>query len=85
MKKLHVHWTSKIPLRYKRNAIIGKLYRAKKIASNFDTEIKRIVNKYIAARIPVIDNFNNGNDDLIMHQWLLEKRKAFTISQVNIS
>ena len=32
MKKLALHWTSKIPVRYKRNAIIGELHRAKKIA-----------------------------------------------------
>ena len=37
--KLPVHWTSKIPVRYKRNAIIGELHRAQKIASNFDIEI----------------------------------------------
>ena len=49
MKKLPVHWTSKIPVRYKRNAVIGELHRAKKIASNFDIEIKRIVKKYTAA------------------------------------
>ena len=49
MKKLPVHWTSKIPVKYKRNAIIGELHRAKKITSNFDTEIKRIVTKYTAA------------------------------------
>ena len=46
MKKLPVHWTSKIPVRYKRNVIIGELHRAKKIASNFDIEIECIVNKY---------------------------------------
>ena len=52
MKKLPVHWTSKIPMRYKRNAIIGELHRTKKIASNFDIEIKRIITKYAAARFP---------------------------------
>ena len=36
MKKFHVHWTSKILVRYQHNAIIGQLFRAKKIASNFD-------------------------------------------------
>ena len=49
MKKLPIHWTSKIPVRYKRNAAIGALHRTKKIASNFDIEIKCIVNKYTAA------------------------------------
>ena len=45
MKKLPVHWTSKILVRYKRNAIIGGSHRAKKIASNFGMEIKRVVVK----------------------------------------
>ena len=35
-KKLPVHWTSEIPVRYKYNAIIGELHRAKKIATNFN-------------------------------------------------
>ena len=78
MKKLPVHWTSKIPARYKRNAIIRELHRAKKIGSNFDIEIKCIVKKYTAAGFPsrfvlsIIDN-------LIIPQWLFEERKAFTI------
>ena len=85
MKKLPVHWTSKIPVRYKRNAIIGELHRAKKIASNFDIEIKRIVTKYTAAGFPsrfvrsIIDNFDSGKDNLIIPQWLFEERKTFTI------
>ena len=85
MKKLPVHWTSKIPVRYKRNAIIGELHRAKKIASNFDIEIKRIVKKYTAAGFPsrfvlsIKDNFDSGKDNFIIPQWLFEGRKAFTI------
>ena len=39
-------------MRYKRNAIIGELHRTKKIASNFEIEIKRIITKYAAARFP---------------------------------
>ena len=40
--------------------------------SNFDMEIKRIVNKYTAARFPsrfvhsIIDNFDSGKDNLII-------------------
>ena len=79
MKKLPVHWTSKIPVRYKRNAIIGELHRAKKIASNFDIEIKRIVNKYTVAGFPtrfvssVVDNFDSGKDNLIIPQYRLSQ------------
>ena len=83
IKKLCVHATSKIPVRYKRDAIIGELKRAKKTVSIFDIEIKRIVNKYTAAGFPsrfvrsIKDNFDSGKDNLIMPQWLFEKRKAF--------
>ena len=30
-----VHWSSKVPFRYKKNAINGELHRAKKTSSNF--------------------------------------------------
>ena len=64
---------------------IGELHRAKKIASNFDIEIKQIVNKYTAAGFPsrfvlsIIDNFDSGKDNLIIRQWFFEERKAFII------
>ena len=85
MKKFLVHWTSKIPVRYKRNAIISELHRAKKIVSNFDTEIKRVVTKYTAAGFPsrfdhsIIYNFDSNKDNLIISQWFFDERKAFTI------
>ena len=85
MKKLRGNWTSKISVRYKCNAIIGKLHRAKKVASNFDMEIKLIASKYTAARFlirlvhSIIDNFDSGKDNLIIPQWLFDERKVFTI------
>ena len=85
LKKLPVHWTLKIPVRYKRNAITRELHRAKKTASHFDMEIKRIVNKYTVAGFPsrfvhsIIDNFFSGKDNLIIPQWLFDEREAFTI------
>ena len=33
--KVPMHWHSKAPVRYKRNAINGDLHRAKRISSNF--------------------------------------------------
>ena len=48
-KKLPVHWSSKVLYKYKRNAITGELHRAKRIASNFDDETKKIRNKYTDA------------------------------------
>ena len=65
--------------------LLGELHRAKKIASNFDIEIKSIVNKYTAARFPgrfahtIIYNFDSGKDNLIIPHWLFEEREAFTI------
>ena len=44
--KKAVPWISKIPKRYKRNTISGDLHRSRKIASNFDIEIKVIKAKY---------------------------------------
>ena len=37
-----VHWSSKVPFCYKKNAINGELHTAKKISSNFQSEIARI-------------------------------------------
>ena len=70
-------------MRDKRNVIIGELHRAKKVASNFDMEIKRIVNKYTTAAFPsrfvhsIIYNSDSVKDNL--SQWLFDERKAFTI------
>ena len=57
LHKFPVHWSSKIPIRYKRNALIGHLHTAKRIASNFDKEIPRIREKYRNAGFP--SNFVN--------------------------
>ena len=72
-------------VQYKRYAIIGELHRAKKIASNFDIEIKGTVNKYTATGFrsrfvrSIMYKFDGGKDNLIVTQWLFEERKAFTI------
>ena len=86
MKKLPVRcWTSNIRVRYKRKAVIGELQRTKKIASNSDMEIKGIVYKYTAAQFPtryvrsIINDFDSGTDNLILHQCLFQERKVFTI------
>ena len=38
-----VHWSSKVPFRYKKNAINGELHRAKKTSSNFQLDTARYV------------------------------------------
>ena len=64
-----VHWSSKVPLRYK-NAINGELHRAKKISSNFQSETARIKAKFLKAGFPhkfienTINNFNNIDEEL---------------------
>ena len=66
--KLPVHWSSKIPVRYKRNAITGELNRAKRITPDFNKELKRIRQKYRNAGFSLkfinktICNFERRND-----------------------
>ena len=45
-------WVSKIPKRCKRNMFSGDLHRSRKIASNFDIEIRAIKAKYNKAGYP---------------------------------
>ena len=44
-KKLPVHWSSKIPTRYKQNAITGEFHIAKRMANDFNFEVKRLTKK----------------------------------------
>ena len=63
------------------------MLRDKNIASYFDIEIKRDVNKYTAVGFPsrfvrsMIYNFDSDKDNLIILQWLFEERKAFAINR----
>ena len=74
-RKLPVHWSSKVPKRYKRNAIISDLNRATRIASFPADEIPKIKQKFLNADYPyrfinsVINNFqekSDGTDDHII-------------------
>ena len=73
-KKIPLHSTSKTPVRYYRNAIAVELHRTKKVVCSFSIGIKHVVNKYTAGGFftrfirSVIDNFNNGQDHLILDQ-----------------
>ena len=83
--ELPLHWSLKVPYKYKWNAITGELHRAKRIASNFDNETKRIRNKYRDAGYPknvienTIKNFNSKKDELLIPPWLFDERKHVTI------
>ena len=48
-----VHLSSEIPLRYKRNARAGELYKFKKIASDLSNELKRIKIKHLPVGFPI--------------------------------
>ena len=58
-----VHWTSKVPKRYKRNAINGDLNRSYQISMNFDHEKEIIREKYHLAGFPT--RFVNS----VIHQF----------------
>ena len=51
--KLPVNWNSKIPKKFKRNALNTDLHRAHKIASSFENELTVIRKKYKYADYPV--------------------------------
>ena len=94
--KLPSHWSSKVPKRYKRNAINGDLYRAFNISSDFEYEKRKIRSKFQDASFPpkfiesVIKQFdenqsnNNGNDDdgFIIPPNFFELPKPFILLEV---
>ena len=81
-----VHWSSKVPFRYKKNAINGELHRARKISSNFRLEVARIKAKFSKAGFPhkvienTINNFNNVDEELMIPRWLFDERKTIAIN-----
>ena len=81
-----VHWSSKVPYRYKKNAINGELHRARKISSNFQLEAARIKAKFSEARVPhkvtrnTINNFNNVDEELMIPRWLFDEEKQLRLT-----
>ena len=81
-----VHWSLKVPFCYKKNTINGELHRAKKISSNFQSEIARIKAKFLNAGFPhkviesTINNFNNVDEELMIPRWLFDERKTIAIN-----
>ena len=71
----------KNPTRYKPNAITGDLHRAKKIAEDFNFEVKRITKKLLSPGFPrnfirnTIELFNKDKKYFIITEWLIVKRK----------
>ena len=83
--KFTIHWSSKIPFKYKRNAITGELHRANKIASNLSNRTKRIKLKYLQVGFPihvindVFHRFNLQKDEILIPQWFFEDREECMI------
>ena len=82
--KLPVHWSSKIPIRYKRNAITGELRQVKRIASDFNKELKRIRQKYQNAGFllkilnEAICNFERRKGEMVIPERLSDEIKTFS-------
>ena len=87
--KFPIFWSSKVPKRYKRNAIHGELHRASKISSNFNNEINRIKKKFSDVGFPmkfiesVIRDFQKtpdiNDEERIIPEWLFDDRVEFYV------
>ena len=84
-KKFPVYWSSKIPLRYKRNAIIRELHRSNKVMSNFSSELKRIKIRHLQASLSfhfkndIFCRFNQEKGNILIPEWLFDDRKKLLI------
>ena len=78
--KLPNVWHSKVPKRYKRNAIKTELHRAKRISSDFPSQLIQIKNKYVKANFPirfinsVFRDFNEPEDEMIIPTFLFNEK-----------
>ena len=81
-----VHWSSKVPFQYNKNAINSELHRAKKISSNFQSRTARIKIKFLKAGFPhevienTINNFNDVDEEHLISRWLFDERKTVAIN-----
>ena len=84
--KISNHWSSAVPKKYKRTAILGDLHRAHQISSNFELEKQRIKKKYLSFNFPY--NFIKSTSksyqqkcESLIPNWLFEEkdRKAIYI------
>ena len=86
LTKFPIHWSSKIPFDYKRNATTSELHRAKKIATDFDKELRRIKTNFLHAGYPArflndtFFKFNEGKEELLIPKWLFDETKLVVIT-----
>ena len=82
--KIPNHWSSAVPKKYKRNAILGDLHRAHKISSNFELEKQRIKKKYLSVNFSyncIKSTFNSYQQkcESLIPNWLFEEKHRKTI------
>ena len=89
--KKAVPWVPKIPKRYKRNSFFEDLHRSRKIASNFDIEIRAIKTKYNKAGYlrrfieSVIRDFTtplDKNESFIIPPNMFAVKKLFLLLEI---
>ena len=93
--KMPVHWTPKVPKRYKRNAINGDLNRSYQISMNSNHEKEIIREKYHLAGFPtrfvdnVIHQFHQkligkqAEYELIIPDFLFAEPKKFILVEIS--
>ena len=85
LTKFPVHWSSKILTNYKRSAITSEWHRAKKIATDFDKELRRIETKFLHAYYPIkfindiFFRFNEEREELLIPKCLFDETKVVVI------
>ena len=76
--KIPNHWSSAVPKKYKRNAILGDSHRLHKISSNFELEKQRIKKKFLSVSFPysfIQSTFNSylQKCEPLIPNWLFEE------------
>ena len=73
--KIPNHWSSAVPKKYKRNAILGDLHRAHKVSSNFKLEKQCIKKKYLSINFPCNFIQSISKSELLIPKWLFEEKE----------
>ena len=85
--KLPVHWSSQVPRNWKKNAILTSLHRAKRIASSWESEVRKIKEIFSKAAYPMwfinktINDFihpTSYHETILPTQWF-DDRKSINI------
>ena len=79
--KISNQWSSTVPKKFKRNAILRVLHRAHKISSNFELEKQRIKKKYLSVNFPynfIQSAFNSYQQSALVPNWVFEEKHRKT-------